>query len=150
MNQKTDQPDVVSASSGFAFSKPDVAHTENGGTFAMTTNKTPYEKCNSTPRTSFGFNFGMQSQDLSNAPAVHPQYAPYSVRITTFENWPRALPIKAHDLCQAGLFYTGRSDTVQCFYCSGKLHNWGIPDNPAIEHARHYPDCLLTKIFQGL
>lgn len=36
-----------------------------------------------------------------------PQYAVYSKRLDSFENWPEYLPVAKEDLVEAGLVYTG-------------------------------------------
>ena len=38
---------------------------------------------------------------------------------------------------------------VTCFCCNGSLHKWGANDNPMIEHARWFPNCIYAKHLCG-
>ena len=70
-----------------------------------------------------------------------------AIRLSTFYDWPEraACIVEPHDLAKAGFFYTGQTDRVQCTFCRGCLRNWVQGDNPAEEHRRHFPDCLLNQ-----
>jgi hypothetical protein len=37
-----------------------------------------------------------------------PQYAVYSKRMESFENWPEYIPVKKDDLVEAGFVFTGK------------------------------------------
>ncbi|XP_030622416.1 E3 ubiquitin-protein ligase XIAP [Chanos chanos] len=63
-------------------------------------------------------------------------------RFNTFTNWPPSAPVRPEDLAQAGLFYLGTSDRVQCFCCGGMLTGWEPGDNAWDEHSRHFPNCF--------
>lgn len=63
-------------------------------------------------------------------------------RLQTFSLWPLSAPVRARDLAQAGFYYSGQSDRVQCFCCGGKLSDWENGDDPWNEHSRHYPNCF--------
>uniref|UniRef100_A0A8C6FYR0 Baculoviral IAP repeat-containing protein 1 n=1 Tax=Moschus moschiferus TaxID=68415 RepID=A0A8C6FYR0_MOSMO len=67
-----------------------------------------------------------------------------SSNIKSFKYWRPSSPVGAAALVKAGLFYTGKSDIVQCFSCRGYLHEWQEGDDPLEEHS--LPMCLiLTK-----
>ncbi|KAF6035875.1 Iap2 [Bugula neritina] len=76
------------------------------------------------------------------------RYAPYASRIRTFTKWPTHCLVKAEDVCEAGFYYTGFSDSARCFYCSGNIRDWGPGDDPWTEHAR-FPDCNFLLYAKG-
>ncbi|KAG8200119.1 hypothetical protein JTE90_018908 [Oedothorax gibbosus] len=55
-------------------------------------------------------------------------------------NWP--LPcVSIRNLAEAGFFYLGYEDKVQCPFCKGILGNWKVGADPFKEHANNFPDC---------
>jgi hypothetical protein len=78
-----------------------------------------------------------------------PQYALNSSRIESFKEWPEYLPVSIKDLTEAGLVYTGVSDSVRCYHCGGGLRNWEAGDIPIEEHAKWYPNCPHVILTQG-
>ncbi|NXQ14083.1 BIR7B protein, partial [Peucedramus taeniatus] len=62
-------------------------------------------------------------------------------RLRTFQQWPRTAPVSARDLVEAGFFYVGPGDEVQCFCCGGVLKDWRPGDCPVIEHLNFFPFC---------
>lgn len=63
-------------------------------------------------------------------------------RLQTFSSWPCNAPVRPRDLAQAGLFYLGEGDHVQCFCCGGRLHGWEAGDTAWEEHTKHYHYCF--------
>lgn len=63
-------------------------------------------------------------------------------RLKTFSSWPSSAPVRPRDLAQAGFFYLGKDDRVQCFCCGGKLSGWEPGDTPWGEHEKHYSHCF--------
>ena len=54
-------------------------------------------------------------------------------RLLTFyegEGWNTSFHPSHFSLAEAGLFYTGTSDRVKCWYCGGGLENWEQGDDP--------------------
>lgn len=77
-------------------------------------------------------------------------------RLRTFTSWPSTAPVRPQDLAQAGLYYLGESDRVQCFCCGGMLGSWEAGDTAWTEHAKHFPNCFFILghdvgniVFQG-
>ncbi|NWQ59831.1 BIR7B protein, partial [Neopipo cinnamomea] len=62
-------------------------------------------------------------------------------RLRTFQQWPRTSPVSPRDLVEAGFFYVGPRDEVQCFCCGGVLKDWRPGDCPIIEHLNFFPSC---------
>ncbi|XP_028316309.1 E3 ubiquitin-protein ligase XIAP [Gouania willdenowi] len=71
-----------------------------------------------------------------------PHMGSEEVRLKTFSSWPSNAPIRARDLAQAGFYYLGMDDQVQCFCCSGRLGGWEPTDDAWGEHAKHFPNCF--------
>ncbi|KAK7506303.1 hypothetical protein BaRGS_00002415 [Batillaria attramentaria] len=80
----------------------------------------------------------------------HPQFAFPSVRIWTYEGWPREHPQRPPVLADAGLFYAGYGDCVLCYSCGIGLRHWSPMDNAWIEHARWRPACFYVRNIQGV
>ncbi|CAH2296880.1 baculoviral IAP repeat-containing 1-like [Pelobates cultripes] len=66
-------------------------------------------------------------------------------RLQSFTNWPVYSLIEPALLAQAGFFFIGRRDHVQCFSCSGCLGNWLETDDPWKEHAKWFPECVFLR-----
>ncbi|NWI90588.1 BIR7B protein, partial [Pitta sordida] len=62
-------------------------------------------------------------------------------RLRTFQQWPRTSPVSAQELVEAGFFYVGPRDEVQCFCCGGVLKDWKPGDYPFVEHMHFFPSC---------
>jgi len=63
-------------------------------------------------------------------------------RRKTFEGlWRDECPVSPETLVQAGFYYCGPGDTVQCAWCYNKLMGWEEDDDPLTEHKRHFPAC---------
>ena len=71
-------------------------------------------------------------------PAI-PLMAESDKRFQTFSRWQH--PISPREMTDAGFWYLGDGDRVQCFYCSGTLRNWQANENPWFEHAKWFPLC---------
>ena len=78
----------------------------------------------------------------------HLEYWSTQSRIDSFEvpawhqqpisQWNTHMP---ESFAKAGLFYTGTSDNVSCFWCGLGLNQWERTDDPFNEHARFKPCC---------
>lgn len=71
-----------------------------------------------------------------------PHMSSEDARLRTFTSWPSSVPVRPRDLAQAGLFYLGESDRVQCFCCGGMLGGWEAGDTAWGEHSKHFPYCF--------
>ncbi|XP_044761235.1 death-associated inhibitor of apoptosis 1-like [Coccinella septempunctata] len=65
-------------------------------------------------------------------------------RLKTFKNWPNKR-IDPKKLAEAGFFYCGRADIVECFKCGIKGHNWVENDKPMEDHTRWNKDCPFVR-----
>ena len=45
------------------------------------------------------------------------------------------------EFADAGFYYLGDQDRVNCFYCNGGLKNWEPTDDPFQEHTKGHPLC---------
>ncbi|KAM3827268.1 E3 ubiquitin-protein ligase XIAP isoform 3-T3 [Vipera latastei] len=66
------------------------------------------------------------------------------VRLRSFHSWPPYVPVTPEDLANAGLYYRGVGDEVECFCCGGKMKNWELGDQAWSEHRRHFPRCFFV------
>lgn len=71
-----------------------------------------------------------------------PHMSSEEARLKTFSTWPSTAPVRPTDLAQAGLYYLGESDRVQCFCCGGMLRGWEPGDTAWGEHENHYSNCF--------
>ena len=62
-------------------------------------------------------------------------------RYQSFTNWPSNASAVPEDLANAGFYYMGTDDRVQCIFCRGILRCWEPEDRPLAEHLRHFPQC---------
>ncbi|XP_068116915.1 baculoviral IAP repeat-containing protein 1-like [Hyperolius riggenbachi] len=67
------------------------------------------------------------------------------LRLQSFSCWPFYALIKPSDLAEAGFFFAGTQDTVQCFSCKGTLGVWEEDDDPWKEHAKWFPGCTFLR-----
>ena len=67
------------------------------------------------------------------------------VRIQTFTNWPHSISVPPNDLAEAGFYFTGNKDVVQCFCCSVVVEQWDLCDIPVEEHLKYSPECSFAK-----
>ncbi|XP_063445316.1 baculoviral IAP repeat-containing protein 7-like [Mytilus trossulus] len=81
--------------------------------------------------------------------AKYPKYAIRSQRIDSFQHWPSYLPQTPEDMATAGFFFTGIEDHCRCFFCGGGLRNWEPGDQPWVEHARWYQNCVFVRDNKG-
>lgn len=62
-------------------------------------------------------------------------------RLKTFtKKWPVTF-LDVSEIVQAGFFYLGFEDKVQCPFCRGIVSNWSVGDIPLNEHRKHFPWC---------
>ncbi|KAH9487775.1 Baculoviral IAP repeat-containing protein 7 [Bulinus truncatus] len=102
-----------------------------------TTQKTPPATCTQVPR---DIPIHEQLGIITEKPK-RPEFALKCQRIDTFKTWPRNHFLKPEDLSATGLYYTGISDCVRCFFCGGGLRDWEHGDDLWVEHAKWFPKC---------
>jgi hypothetical protein len=91
----------------------------------------------------------LQSNEIAYTASDNLTYTRITERCASFATWPRDNLASIKDLAQSGFFYTGINTVVTCFYCNGSLQNWGLYDNPMVEHALWYPHCAYAKQWCG-
>ena len=75
------------------------------------------------------------------------QYATVESRVKSFKG--AKIPQRRKLLAEAGLFYMGMKDHVQCFYCGGTLRDWKKGLDPFYEHTGWYENCFFIKAIKG-
>ena len=89
------------------------------------------------------------SAPVNRVPASKPNYASEHARLHTFINWPKDCPVQPKELIDAGFYYTGNEDKVECFKCGIILAGWEPEDTPWGEHEKWAKDCpLVAEHFQ--
>ncbi|XP_061192415.1 death-associated inhibitor of apoptosis 1-like [Saccostrea echinata] len=75
-----------------------------------------------------------------------PQMKDYNLRMKSFNDWSYSDDEKPSidALAKAGLFYTGKNDTTQCWFCGNLLEEWEPEDKPKEEHDANFPKCMLA------
>lgn len=80
----------------------------------------------------------------------NPKYAIHDNRMKSFKSWPNGYSYyQIQNLCDAGFYYTGISDKIQCFLCGVRLSNWNDSEIPLDQHIVWAPNCTLLKILKG-
>ena len=82
----------------------------------------------------------------------HPDMKNVDRRFATFSNrWPNnegcPSPRKISD---AGFFYIGPDQRVQCWYCGGIMECWNPGEEAWTEHAKYFPTCNFVLQRKGL
>ncbi|XP_005995619.1 E3 ubiquitin-protein ligase XIAP isoform X2 [Latimeria chalumnae] len=72
----------------------------------------------------------------------NPAMCSEEARLGTYQNWPGYAPVTPSELSNAGFYYTGTGDRVECFCCGEKLTSWEPGDRAWLEHKKHFPYCL--------
>ncbi|CAG2104517.1 unnamed protein product [Medioppia subpectinata] len=62
-------------------------------------------------------------------------YHTYEARVASFNSHEHLFPINIKLIAEAGLFYSGPGDRVNCFRCFGGLVSFEADDDPWVEHA---------------
>ena len=79
------------------------------------------------------------------------EYKDYEKRLESFVNWPGSQVVNPEQLAEAGWFYTGQDDRVQCPWCRGRVYNWVRGDTALGEHKRHFPSCpFINKMIEDM
>jgi len=81
--------------------------------------------------------------------ARSPHLATLDARISTFHHWPAALAQRPTQLAEAGFYYEGTGDHVQCFFCGGALMDWEPNDDPWVAHSRWLSGCNYLLSIKG-
>ena len=72
-------------------------------------------------------------------------YKSFKKRLKTYESSAHVDAERAESLAAAGFFYRGVGDDSQCGFCSATVFSWHSRHEPAVEHARHSPHCLIVR-----
>ncbi|KAK4304256.1 hypothetical protein Pmani_013011 [Petrolisthes manimaculis] len=94
---------------------------------------------------SYGFYSPTDATEIEPGTLAHPQLNTPNARKQTFARWPTDVGVSVDALVEAGFFYCGVSDLVQCFNCGGGLFSWRTGDDPSADHARYYPFCPFIR-----
>lgn len=71
-----------------------------------------------------------------------------NVRLKTFSGFPVPF-IHPSLMAEAGFYYCGKSDKVQCAFCPIAIHRWVQRDIPICEHRKFSPGCPFVKKHYG-
>ncbi|KAM8909303.1 E3 ubiquitin-protein ligase XIAP isoform 1-T2 [Spinachia spinachia] len=104
-------------------------------------------------RLTNGFSYNEEAEDMEyrlrrgevvdeSTYPMAPHMRSEEARLQTLSTWPSNAPVRPRDLAQAGLYYLGHTDRVQCFCCGGMLAGWEVGDTAWEEHNKHFPNCF--------
>ncbi|XP_045136593.1 baculoviral IAP repeat-containing protein 3-like [Portunus trituberculatus] len=120
-------------------------NTDEGQLYKMLNEFYAYKMANTRP--SLPSAYQTDSMRVLDSPTIAYPHLNTSVsRLRTFSRWPKETRVDAEKLSDAGFFYTGLSDFVQCFHCGGGLFAWRAKDDPFANHARYYPHCSFIRM----
>ena len=77
-------------------------------------------------------------------------YADWCTRKNTFDKWPKQMRPSAKELINAGFFYKGYGDSVECFFCGISLHDWETKDSALVEHKKWSRTCKFVDMVSHL
>ncbi|XP_044019466.1 death-associated inhibitor of apoptosis 1-like [Aphidius gifuensis] len=77
------------------------------------------------------------------------QYLTYDLRLKSYGYWPRHMSQTKEKLAEAGFFYTGIGDYVQCYHCGNGIKDWLPNEDPSEEHARYFKECYFVRVIEG-
>ncbi|XP_062613524.1 baculoviral IAP repeat-containing protein 2-like [Saccostrea cucullata] len=89
----------------------------------------------------------LEQLGVSFAKPKYPSHSVLAKRVSTFSTWNHHQP--ADTMAKAGFFYTGNGDNVRCFFCGNGLENWEREDDPWVEHAHWFPECVFLIQCKG-
>ncbi|KAK3100205.1 hypothetical protein FSP39_016263 [Pinctada imbricata] len=123
------------------------APSQNNAASSVATSTTSVtSSSNSSPRSAAST---LEPLGISIEKPRYPQYAVLATRLSSFRNWPEHLRQRPEELAKAGFLYEGTNDFTRCFFCAGGLRDWEPEDNPWIEHARWYKNCVFVRQCKG-
>jgi Inhibitor of Apoptosis domain/Zinc finger, C3HC4 type (RING finger) len=76
-------------------------------------------------------------------------YSREVTRLQSFRDWPIAMPVSGESIAEAGMYYMGRGDRTQCFFCGLIVINWVQGDDPWEEHCAFSPQCGFLRLLKG-
>ena len=138
---------------------PSILSSENSGEVLKSASNSCYkmpDQCDGVPLISISQNTREILKPASNSPNsvtsnfVYKEEKPYqnlNSRCETFKDWPLHHFIKPFHLAKAGFYYTGLSDTVQCYECKIRLKDFELDDIPMQEHSKWSPKCAHVREF---
>uniref|UniRef100_A0A182SMI4 Apoptosis 1 inhibitor n=1 Tax=Anopheles maculatus TaxID=74869 RepID=A0A182SMI4_9DIPT len=91
----------------------------------------------------------LQSDSVRVYRPKFPYYQVETVRVASFKEWPKSMKQTPKQMADAGFFYTGKSDIVQCYCCGGALRDWLTDDEPWMEHAANYSGCYYLNLMKS-
>ena len=109
----------------------------------------------------------------------YPAYNSKAARLRSYTQWPHGMNPSPCSLSTAGFYFLGKRHVIEkkfwnnvhfssithtqtptlslsgegdltcCFHCGGILGAWRNIDDPFVEHARWYPNCVFVRYIKG-
>ena len=95
-----------------------------------------------------GSRINHRPKNTKDAEPKYKQFATVDSRVKSFKGAPK-IPQRRQLFAEAGFFYMGVKDHVQCFCCGGTLRDWKKGLDPFYEHAGWYRSCCFIKAVKG-
>ena len=94
-----------------------------------------------------GSRINHRPKNTKDAEPKYKQFATVDSRVKSFKGVK--MPQRRQLFAEAGFFYMGVKDHVQCFCCGGTLRDWKKGLDPFYEHAGWYRSCCFIKAIKG-
>ncbi len=63
------------------------------------------------------------------------------------KGWDNSITASVDKLSEAGFYYTGLNDVVECFHCTLRLRVKDNRDEPLITHTKFSSNCFFLKFY---
>lgn len=67
------------------------------------------------------------------------------IRLETFKDWPKSIPVSKEELAKDGFYYMNTGDRVKCVFCNLILKNWDVGDAARAEHTKFNASCPFLR-----
>lgn len=101
------------------------------------------------PVAEVGFSM-LPEQKASGTPTLEMNdVASFNNRLRTFDKKWKLKYLTPEKMADAGFYYMGQQDLVQCVSCSLQFHHWKSGDNALEVHKKKSPQCQFLKGYTG-
>ncbi|RWR99177.1 Baculoviral IAP repeat-containing protein 2-like protein, partial [Dinothrombium tinctorium] len=82
--------------------------------------------------------------------AANPNYTSLTARINSISQNNSLLGnYDIKEIAEAGFYFASLYKCFRCFHCDGSIYNWKLSNNPWLEHAIRFPQCIYVIVMKG-